>query len=69
MFWDIRLYPTTKPQIVSWAESEVRHEIFVEVGLIVVAALVCDPRPINWLCRVNGAKHMLQPVETGQLFR
>jgi hypothetical protein len=65
----LSLDPTTQPQIVGWAVSEMRHEIFVEVGLVLVAGLLRDQRPINWLGRVNCAEDMLQPVETGQLFR
>ena len=45
-----------------------RHKILVEVGLIVVATLVCDPYPIDWLCRVNRAKDVLKPDEAGQFF-
>lgn len=54
-------YTTTKTQIICRTVSDKRHKIIAEVRLIVVAALLCDPRPIDWLGGVNPVQGVVQP--------
>ena len=60
--------PATNPQIVRGVVSGKRLEILVEVGLIVVARLMRDPRPIDGLRQVDALEDVAKAIHTRDFF-
>ena len=66
--WVLGVHLTTKPQIIGGGVSGKFLEIPNKMRLVMKKELVCNPRPIDGLGKVNTRQNVTKPIEASQLF-